>query len=162
MDSIRPVTLADAQQLVDIYNYYVMHSIVTLDLVPFSKEDFEEKINTISACFPFIVFEEENEILGYAYANTFRTKPAYKNTVELTIYLKHTALGKQVGKKMYTELLQQLKQRNFHVVIGGLTLPNDASIKLHENFGFEKVAHFKEVGFKFDKWHDVGFWQLTL
>ncbi len=159
---MRPVTVADAQQLVDIYNYYVIHSIVTLDLVPFSAQDFEEKISTISSQFPFIVYEENDEILGYAYANTFRTKPAYNKTVELTIYLKHSTLGKQIGKKMYSELIQQLKAENYHVLIGGLTLPNEVSVKLHEGFGFEKVAHFKEVGYKFDKWHDVGFWQLTI
>ncbi|WP_445733632.1 GNAT family N-acetyltransferase [Mariniflexile sp.] len=158
---MRLVTVEDAQQIVDIYNYYVMNSIVTLDLVPFSVKDFEEKIKTISNDFPFIVYEVNNEVWGYAYANTFRTKPAYKNTVELTVYIKHTELGKQIGKKLYSELLLQLKNQNYHVVIGGLTLPNDASVKLHENFGFEKVAHFKEVGYKFDKWHDVGFWQLT-
>ena len=159
---IRDVTIKDAKDLVNIYNYYVVNSIVTLDLIPFSILDFEEKINAISKDFPFIVFEVQNEVLGYAYANTFRTKPAYKNTVELTVYLKHTELGKQIGKKLYSELLQQLKIQNYHVLIGGLTLPNAASIKLHETFGFEKVAHFKEVGYKFDKWHDVGFWQLTL
>lgn len=158
---IRPVTIEDAQQLVDIYNYYVVHSIVTLDLLPFSVQDFEEKISAISSQFPFIVYEENNEVLGYAYANTFRTKPAYNKTVELTIYLKQNILGKQIGKKMYSELIQQLKTENYHVLIGGLTLPNDASVKLHEGFGFEKVAHFKEVGYKFEKWHDVGFWQLT-
>ncbi|MGC1205996.1 MAG: N-acetyltransferase family protein, partial [Flavobacteriaceae bacterium] len=157
---IRDVTIKDAKDLVNIYNYYVVNSIVTLDLIPFSILDFEEKINAISKDFPFIVFEVQNEVLGYAYANTFRTKPAYKNTVELTVYLKHTELGKQIGKKLYSELLQQLKIQNYHVVIGGLTLPNAASVKLHETFGFEKVAHFKEVGYKFDKWHDVGFWQL--
>ncbi|PKQ46967.1 GNAT family N-acetyltransferase [Confluentibacter flavum] len=158
---IRDVNIQDAKQIVDIYNYYVLNSIVTLDLVPFSTQDFEEKIKTISNQFPFIVYEENNVLLGYAYANTFRTKPAYNNTVELTIYLKYDELGKQIGKKMYSELLDQLKKQNYHVVIGGLTLPNDASIKLHENLGFEKVAHFKEVGYKFNKWHDVGFWQLT-
>lgn len=158
---IRTVRIEDAQQIVDIYNYYVINSIVTLDLVPFSALDFEEKIQTISSDFPFIVFEEKGEIMGYAYANTFRTKPAYKNTVELTIYMKHTEIGKQIGKKLYSKLLIQLKNKDYHVVIGGLTLPNDASVKLHENFGFEKVAHFKEVGYKFNKWHDVGFWQLT-
>lgn len=158
---IRPVTIEDAQQLVDIYNYYVVHSIVTLDLLPFSIQDFEEKISAISSQFPFMVYEENDEVLGYAYANTFRTKPAYNKTVELTIYLKQNTLGKQIGKKMYSELIQELKTQNYHVLIGGLTLPNDASVKLHEVFGFEKVAHFKEVGYKFGKWHDVGFWQLT-
>ena len=159
---IRKVTFNDAQELVDIYNYYVINSIVTLDLVAFSTRHFEEKIKEISSQFPFIVYEEQGEIIGYAYANTFRTKPAYKKSVELTVYIKHTSIGKQIGKKLYTELIKLLKEQNYHVLIGGLTLPNDASVKLHEYFGFEKVAHFKEVGYKFDKWHDVGFWQLTL
>ena len=63
---------------------------------------------------------------------------------------------------MYSELIVSLKAENYHVLIGGLTLPNDASVKLHESFGFEKVAHFKEVGYKFNEWHDVGFWQLKV
>ena len=159
---IREVAIKDAEALVNIYNYYVINSTVTLDLVPFSILDFEEKIRTISRDFPFIVDEVQNEVLGYAYANTFRTKPAYKNTVELTVYIKHAETGKQIGKKLYSKLLQQLKSQGYHVVIGGSTLPNDASVKLHETFGFKKVAHFKEVGHKFDKWHDVGFWHLTL
>jgi phosphinothricin acetyltransferase len=159
---IREVTIKDAEALVNIYNYYVINSSVTLDLFPFSIRDFEEKIKTISKDFPFIVYEVKNEVLGYAYANTFRTKPAYNNTVELTVYIKHAELGKQIGKQLYSELLQQLKRKGYHAAIGGSTLPNDRSVKLHETFGFKKVAHFKEVGYKFDKWHDVGFWQLTL
>ncbi|SFZ92891.1 phosphinothricin acetyltransferase [Flaviramulus basaltis] len=159
---IRNVHIEDAQQLVDIYNYYVLNTIVTFDDVPFTNEDFNEKINTISKSFPFIVFEEDDKILGYAYANKWREKPAYKQTVESTVYLHHEAQGKQIGTKLYTELLAELKNQNYHVIVGGLTLPNDASVKLHEKFGFKQVAHFKEVGFKFNKWLDVGFWQLNL
>ncbi|WP_372755874.1 N-acetyltransferase family protein [Mariniflexile sp.] len=158
---IRPVTIEDAEQLVSIYNHYVLNTIVTFDDVPFSVEAFKEKIDSIYKTFPFIVFEEEGKILGYAYANKWREKPAYKYSVESTVYLHHEAQGKQIGSKLYTDLLNQLKIQNYHVVVGGLTLPNDASVKLHEKFGFKQVAHFKEVGLKFDKWLDVGFWQLT-
>lgn len=158
---IREVRIEDAQQLVDIYNYYVLNTVVTFDDVPFPVDAFKEKIENICKTYPFFVFEEDNKILGYAYANKWREKPAYKNTVESTVYLDHEAMGKQIGTKLYTELLKQLKAQNYHVVIGGLTLPNEASVKLHEKFGFKQVAHFKEVGLKFDKWLDVGFWQLT-
>ena len=158
---IRQVRIEDAQQLVDIYNYYVLNTVVTFDDVPFPVDSFIEKIESIYKTYPFFVFEEDNKILGYAYANKWREKPAYKNTVESTVYLHHEAMGKQIGTKLYTELLKQLKTQNYHVVIGGLTLPNEASVKLHEKFGFKQVAHFKEVGLKFDKWLDVGFWQLT-
>ncbi len=157
---IRPLSINDTEELLDIYNYYVLNSIVTFDDEALSLEAFKDKIARISVDYPFIVFEENDEILGYAYGSRWRPKPAYKHTVESTVYVKHDVLGKQVGTRLYTELLSQLKEQNYHVVLGGLTLPNDASVKLHEKFGFKQVAHFKEVGLKFDKWLDVGFWQL--
>ncbi len=159
---IRKANIHDAKQMVDIYNYYVLNSIVTFDEIPFSENDFKDRIHTISSQYPFIVFEEDNHILGYAYANMFRQKPAYKNTVETTIYLKNDVQGQAIGTKLYSELLNTLKEQNYHAVIGGLTLPNEASIRLHEKLGFKQVAHFKEVGFKFNKWLDVGFWELIL
>ena len=158
---IRNVQIEDAQQLLDIYNYYVVNTVITFDLEALSLDAFKEKITTVSADYPFIVYEENSEILGYAYGSKFRPKPAYNNTVESTVYLKHGAQGKQIGSKLYNELLFLLKQKNVHVVLGVLTLPNEASVKLHEKFGFKEVAHLKEVGLKFGKWQDVGFWQLT-
>ena len=159
---IRRVQLKDAKQIVAIYNYYVLNSIVTFDKTPFAVSDFIARIETIQEKYPFIVFEENNNILGYAYANKWREKPAYKRTVESTVYVKHNIHNKGIGTKLYNTLLNELRANNFHTVVGGLSLPNDASIKLHENFGFKKVAHFKEVGFKFENWVDVGFWQLQL
>lgn len=159
---IRDVNIQDAKQIVDIYNYYVLNSIVTFDNIPFSEQDFKERIETISSQYPFIIFEEDHHILGYAYANMFRQKPAYRNTVETTIYLKHDVQGRLIGSTLYIELLKKLKEQNYHAIIGGLSLPNDASVRLHEKLGFKQVAHFKEVGFKFNKWVDVGFWELIL
>ena len=158
---IRNVQIEDAQQLLDIYNYYVVNTVVTFDLEPLSLDVFKEKITTVSADYPFLVYEENSEILGYAYGSKFRPKPAYNNTVESTVYLKHGYQGKQIGSKLYEELLYLLKQKNTHVVLGVLTLPNQASVKLHEKFNFEKVAHLKHAGLKFGEWQDVGFWQLT-
>ena len=158
---IRNVQIEDAQQLLDIYNYFVVNTVITFDLEALSLDAFKEKITTVSTDYPFIVYEENSEILGYAYGSKFRPKPAYNNTVESTVYLKHGAQGKQIGSKLYNELLFLLKQKNVHVVLGVLTLPNEASVKLHEKFGFKEVAHLKEVGLKFGKWQDVGFWQLT-
>ena len=158
---IRDFHIDDIEKIVEIYNYYIQNTIITFDRVPFTVDDFEQKIKPIYKKYPFIVFEENNEILGYAYGSSWRPKPSYKHTAESTIYLKANALKKGVGTKLYTELLKQLKQQKFHTIIGGLTLPNDASIKLHEKLGFKKVAHFNEVGRKFEQWLDVGFWQLT-
>lgn len=159
---IRFLKPEDTQSLLDIYNYYVLHSVATFDLEALSFEMFKNKIETINADFPFLVYEEHNNILGFAYGSRFRPKPAYNPVVESTVYVKHDAHGKQIGTKLYAELLKQLRQGNFHTVLGVLTIPNTGSVKLHENFGFKKVAHLSEVGYKFDKWHDVGFWQLKL
>jgi len=159
---IRPLDVNDAQQLLDIYNYYVLNTSVTFDIEASTIENFKDKLNAIKSDYPFIVFEEDNKILGYAYGSKFRPKPAYNYVVESTVYVKHTAHGKQIGTKLYAELLQQLKNINLHTVLGVLTIPNDASIKLHEKFGFEQVANLREVGFKFGEWQHVGIWQLKL
>ncbi|WP_445955144.1 GNAT family N-acetyltransferase [Yeosuana sp.] len=158
---IRNVQISDAQQILDIYNYYVVNTVITFDIEAVSLKSFTEKIKIISLDYPFIVYEEHNEILGYAYGSRFRPKPAYNHTVESTIYIKQGQHGKQIGTELYKELLQLLKQDNFHMVLGVLTLPNEASVKLHEKFGFKQVAYLKEAGFKFENWQDVGFYQLT-
>ena len=159
---IRAVHLDDAQELVDIYNYYVLNTVVTFDVDPLSLEMFEAKIKSIQTNYPFIVFEANNDILGYAYGSLFRPHSAYSSVVEATVYVKHDAKKQQIGTQLYAELLTQLIQKDFHTVLGVLTVPNEASIKLHEKFGFEKVAHLKEVGYKFDTWQHVGIWQLKL
>ena len=159
---IRDFQTQDIQQLLYIYNHYVLHSAVTFDDKLLSLETFTEKVNKINSEYPFIVFEENNQILGYAYGSQFRPKPAYKNTVESTIYLRHSAIRKQIGTKLYTRLIELLREQKFHIVLGVLTLPNEASEKLHEKLGFKKVAHLNEVGFKFGKWQDVGVYQLKL
>ncbi|MEP3837056.1 MAG: N-acetyltransferase family protein [Algibacter sp.] len=157
---VRAFHINDVPQLLAIYNYYVLNTTVTFDLEAVTLEAFTEKLKTINAEYPFIVFEEGNEIIGYAYGSKFRSKPAYNYVVESTVYVKHNAHGKKVGTTLYAELLKLLKEAKFHTVLGVLTIPNDASIKLHERFGFEKVAHLKEVGFKFGAWQHIGIWQL--
>ncbi|MCF7569296.1 N-acetyltransferase family protein [Sabulilitoribacter arenilitoris] len=159
---IRPVHIEDAQSLLNIYNYYVINTAVTFDIEPITLKTFIKKLNVLKKDYPFIVFEENNTILGYAYGSRFRPKPAYDYVVESTVYVKYDTHGRQIGTQLYAELLKLLKKENFHTVLGVLTIPNDASIKLHERFGFKQVANLKEVGLKFGKWLDVGIWQLKL
>lgn len=159
---IRSVHIDDASALLDIYNYYVLNTTVNFDIDPLSLETFTDKINHIVSEYPYIVYEENNEILGFAYGSRFRPRPAYNYTAESTVYVKHTAHGKQIGSKLYTELIRLLKETDLHTVLGVLTVPNDASINLHEKFGFEQVAHLKEVGLKFGEWQNIGIWQLKL
>lgn len=159
---IRKATLTDAKALLEIYNYYVINTVVTFDETPISLSVFKEKIALILKGYPFFVYEEHNEILGFAYGSKFRPKPAYNYTVESTVYVKNGAHGKQIGSKLYAQLIAGLKQQKFKSVLGVLTIPNPASVKLHEKFGFTQVALLKDVGFKFDTWLDVGIFQLKL
>ena len=116
-------------------------------------------VDTLSS-FPWYVEEENGEIIGFAYASLWKGRSAYRFTAESTVYVKHSATGRGVGSKLYSELLKELSKRSIHSVVGCITLPNEKSEALHDKFGFKKVAHFSEVGYKFDKWLDVGYWEL--
>lgn len=159
---IRLATILDARQILDIYNYYVLNTTVTFDIDPLPLDVFEEKMMGIQRAYPFLVFEDDKEILGYAYGSRFRPKPAYDFVVESTVYVKQGHHGKKIGTQLYKELLHLLKESKLHTVLGVLTVPNDGSIKLHEQFGFKKMGELKEVGFKFGQWQNVGIWQLHL
>ncbi|HEV8248126.1 MAG TPA: GNAT family N-acetyltransferase, partial [Polyangiaceae bacterium] len=98
-------------------------------------------------------------IVGYAYATRWRTRPAYRFSTEITVYLDPECRRLGIGSRLYEELLAKLQARGVHAAMAGIALPNEASVALHEKFGFSKVAHFKEVGFKFNTWIDVGYWQ---
>jgi phosphinothricin acetyltransferase len=101
-------------------------------------------------------------MIGYAYATKWRARPAYKHAVETTIYLAKKYAGQGFGKLLYAKLISELRLAGFHTAIGGIALPNEASVRLHESLGFKKVAHYHEVGKKFNEWVDVGFWQIML
>lgn len=159
---IRPINIEDAQEIAEIYNDYVLNSCVTFEELKVSAEEMRGRIQATNSKFPWLVFEIDNEILGYAYASAWKPRSAYKHTVESTVYLKKEATKNGIGSLLYKELIGQLTDLGFHAVIGGISLPNDASIALHEKFGFEKIAQFKEVGFKFKKWIDVGYWELII
>jgi phosphinothricin acetyltransferase len=159
---IRKVTLEDAREIAEIYNYYVLNSCVTFEELEVSAEEMRGRIEAVNLKFPWLVFEKDSEILGYAYATMWKPRSAYKHTAESTVYLKREAIKNGIGSLLYKELLCQLTDLGFHAIIGGISLPNEASIALHEKFGFEKIAHFKEVGFKFKKWIDVGYWELLI
>lgn len=160
---IRSAKDDDAIDIAYIYNYYIAISHATFEIEPI---DEAEMLRRIEECwyagYPFLVCEENDEIVGYAYGRRFRVRQAYLHSVEVTVYVRpgHTERG--IGKLLYESLFDELKKGDFHAIIAGISLPNEASVKLHENFGFEKVAHFREVGRKFERWIDVGYWQFML
>ena len=159
---IRNVSVNDAVQICDIYNYYVKNTIITFEETPVPVHEMRSRIEQITKKLPWIVYQEKNQIVGYAYASEWKSRCAYKYSVETTVYLKYGMEGNGIGSILYDELLDLLRKKNYHAALGGISLPNDVSVALHEKFGFQKIAQFKEVGYKFDKWIDVGYWELIL
>jgi phosphinothricin acetyltransferase len=159
--NIRSVNLTDAAQIAGIYNYYIKTSHSTFELETIDFAEMENRImKTLDQNYPFFVCEENSEIVGYAYGRQFRPRRAYQHSIEVSVYIKNGFEGKRIGTHLYKNLFTEISQRDFHAIIAGISLPNEASIKLHEKFRFEKVAHFREVGFKFGHWIDVGYWEL--
>jgi phosphinothricin acetyltransferase len=160
---IRPVEKRDATRIAEIYNHYITETLVTFEEIVLTAADIETRMATIeSKGYPWIVFELEGSIIGYAYAGTWRSRAAFRHTVEIAVYLAHDNIGKGVGRQLYGALLDELRKQEIRAVIGMVSLPNPASAKLHEHFGFTKVGEFPAVGYKFDTWIDVGAWQLLL
>lgn len=160
---IRTATPQDAEAIAGIYNHYIENTVVTFEEEPVSPQDFSRRIgDVLSASLPWLVAEQDGTILGYAYATPWKQRSAYRFSAEATIYLQHTSGGQGIGSRLYGALLPMLRQRGIHAVMGGIALPNSASVALHEKFGFRKVAHFEETGFKFGRWVDVGYWECIL
>lgn len=159
---IRDVKTKDAKDICEIYNHYIKNTSATFETDSVDENTMTERIANISRDFFWIVYEEEGRISGYAYVSSFKSRSAYNNTVECSIYIKAEEKGRGIGSTLLSHLISRCKERGFHTVIGTITLPNEGSVALHEKFKFKKVAHFKEVGFKFSDWIDVGSWQLIL
>ena len=159
---IRTATVEDAGELAAIYNYYILKTTATFEKTAIQPKEMKARIAKVIAALPWIVYEEDRQLSGYAYATEWKSRAGYKHTVETSVYLKHNAPKKGIGSLLYEALINQLIHMHFHTLIGGIALPNQPSIALHEKFGFKKTAHFKEVGYKFNKWVDVGYWQLII
>lgn len=159
---IREATISDAPAITSIYNYYVGHSYATMQYEPAEISFFEEKIEQVqNSGHLWLVAEQDGEIIGYAYSAAWNPREGYKQTCEVSVYLSPSIITKGWGTKLYAELFERLKKKGIKVIIAVIGLPNEASIALHEKFGMKKVAHFPKMGFKFNKWMDVGYWQVN-
>jgi phosphinothricin acetyltransferase len=160
---IRPIIDADCEDVARIYNHYIRDTIVTFEEDEITSDDMRARVSNVAARgFPWLVAQRAGRVLGYAYAAPWKQRSAYRFSVESTVYLAADSTGAGLGSSLYAELIRLLRDGEVHAVVGGVSLPNAASIALHEKLGFRKVAHFSEVGRKFDRWIDVGYWQLTL
>ncbi len=159
---IRPVGKEDVGAVCRIQNHYIENSIFTFEEEAISAGMMGDRIEEVTASLPWLVCEDEGGLVGYAFASRWKGRCAYRYSVECSIYLAPEATGRGFGSRLYGELIAILRERGFHTVIAGIALPNPASVALHEKVGFRKVAHFEEVGWKFDRWIDVGYWELIL
>lgn len=159
---IRAVRAGDAPAVTAIYNHYIERTIVTFEEQALATADMAARIEDIAATYPYLVAERDGGVVGFSYASRWHARCAYRRSVETTIYLAPDCAGAGLGTALYGRLLGELERCAYHCAIGGIALPNAASVALHEKLGFERVALFREVGFKFDRWIDVGYWQRML
>lgn len=159
---LRDARPADAPAIAAIYNHYVLGTIVSMEFDAVDGAEIARRMEAVrAAALPYLVLLEDGQVAGYAYASPWRARPGYRRAVEASVYLAPLARGRGHGRRLYAELLARLAGRA-HAVIGGIALPNPASVALHEAMGFEQVACFREVGHKFGAWIDVAYWQLLL
>jgi len=158
---IRRAVASDLPQMLEIYNDVILHTTAVYSYEPHTIEMreawFEERIKK---CFPVFVAEVDGNIAGFSSYGPFRVWPAYKYTVENSVYVHQGHRGKGIAKLLLEPLIKDAKEKNYHAMIAGIDSSNEASIKLHTQFGFVQVAHFKEVGYKFGRWLDLKFFEL--
>lgn len=162
MRRIRLATVADAEAVAAIYAPYVRETSISFEVEPPDASEVARRIERVLAFRPWLVCEDGGAIAGYAYATEFRARPAYRWSAELAVYVDRTRHGGGIGTALYEAMLRCLRAQGYRTVIGGVTLPNPASVALHERLGFSKVGVFRGVGFKNGARCDVGMWQLDL
>jgi L-amino acid N-acyltransferase YncA len=159
---IRLATATDAATIAAIYNHYVTTTTITFEEQAVEAGEMARRIEEVGARLPWYVFERDGLVVGYAYATPWRVRSAYRFSVESTVYVAQGYPRQGIGSRLYQTLIDDLRARGIQVVLGGIAQPNPASVSLHAALGFEKVAHFKRVGRKFEQWVDVGYWELQL
>jgi phosphinothricin acetyltransferase len=154
---IRPATLEDAAAIAQIYAPYVNDTAISFETDVVSAAQIAERMQSYDGLYPwFVAAEAGDAVIGYAYATQFRTRAAYRFAAETSIYLEPSAQGRGLGRSLYGTLLDQLIRQGFTQAIAGITLPNDASVQLHERVGFRLVGIYRQIGYKLGRWHDVG------
>jgi L-amino acid N-acyltransferase YncA len=159
---IRMATAADAGAVRAIYAPIVEGSVISFEVAVPSEAEIASRIVDRQPQFPWLIAERDGAVLGYAYAGRFAARAAYEWSAEVSAYVAEPARGSGVGRALYCALFGVLDAQGHHRAMAGITLPNAASVGLHEAMGFSLVGVFREAGWKFGAWHDVGWWQRAL
>jgi phosphinothricin acetyltransferase len=162
--AVRRAERRDLARITEIYNHYVETTSITFDVKPYSEAEREPWFAQFAASgrHQLFVAERAGCVIGYAGSLKFAAKAAYETSVELTIYVAHAELARGVGPRLYDALFASLRGEDVHRALAGITLPNDASVRLHERRGFTLVGVYSEVGRKFGRYWDVGWWEKRL
>ncbi len=161
-ETVRLVRPDDAEAVAAITSHYALNTIITFEEEAVPRDMMRALILQITRTLPWLVVEDAQGVAGYAHVYPWKGRSAYRHTVESGIYLRPDAVGRGLGTRLYGELLQRLREARIHAVIAGIALPNPASVALHEKMGFHPAGRLPEVGFKFGKWIDVGYWVALL
>jgi phosphinothricin acetyltransferase len=159
---IRFAENTDVPFICDIYNYYIKNTIVTFEEEEVDEKEISERIKDITQKYPWIVYEENGIVVGYAYAAKWKDRNSYRFSAESTVYIHRAHLGKGIGRELMNRLIEEITVRGIHNLIAGIALPNNASVALTKKMGFVKCGLFREVGFKFGQWIDVEYWEKKL
>lgn len=158
---VRAARASDAGAIAAVYRPYVLDSAASFEQDPPDERDVRWRMSA-SPRLPWLVAERAGAVVGYAYASRHRERPAYRWSVEVSVYLVRAEAGRGTGRALYERLLATVRDLGCVTAFAGITLPNEASVRLHEAVGFVPVGVFRHIGFKHGRWHDVGWWQRTL
>lgn len=161
---IRTATPGDLSQVIDIYNHYVEHSHATFDVNPFSVGEKVPWFSQFTENGPLqmLVVDDGRQINGWCSSTPFGSRPGYDISVETTVYVRHDLVGRGMGRQLYEALLPRLQSVGLHGAYAAVALPNDASEKLHEKMGYRRVGEYREVGYKFDRYWTVAWFEKRL
>ena len=159
---IRLAQALDAEAIAAIYRPYVDDTVISFETLTPDRQEMARRIIDTQPSYPWLVCEFDDRVTGYAYATRHRVRDAYRWSVDASVYIDQSYHRRGIGLALYTSLFGILAAQGFVNAYAGVTLPNPASVALHEAVGFTKVGVYQRVGYKFGAWHDVGWWQLTL
>lgn len=159
---VRAATADDAAACAAIYAPYVRDTAITFETEPPATAEMAGRIEAALRTYAWLVLEDAGRVVGYAYAGRFKARPAYRWACETSVYLELGRRRTGAGRALYESLLARLIQRGYRIAIAGMTLPNDASVRLHEAMGFEPVGTYRRIGYKLGAWHDVAWSQRVL
>lgn len=159
---IRPAGIADGFRVSEIYRPYVIETPISFEEIPPDAKEMENRIASITAQYPYLIAEAAGRVIGYAYACPHRVRASYRWSVDVAVYVDRDQRRRGVGRALYERLIPLIREQGYVMAYAGITVPNDASIGLHEAVGFKRVAIFANEGYKLGQWRNVGWWELAL